>query len=299
MNGKSYVGVTKDLATRIREHALRAKKEQYANLDLYQAWNTLGIPRVEVLALAEGQEEGFELERYFIKQLNTKTPNGYNMTDGGSGCVGRSQESLDDAGRKLSEKWNNDAEFREKMMTIAAENGKKVSEANKRFYATQAGKDLMKARSQSEWLQNVTIANQRPKSDETIKKMSESTANRWQTDEYRNKVNNARESAQANLRENNPEWVKAKKEKASQSMKAKWRDPEFIAKMKERKRPEISPERKAELAAKQKAARRAKWSKERLAIVEEWEKSGLPKYYLIKQLKELKLKEQSAMSPQK
>ena len=43
---------------------------------------------------------------------------------------------------------------------------------------------------------------------------------------------------QAQLRQENPEWVRPpKKEKMAESMRAKWADPEFAEKMKSRKRP--------------------------------------------------------------
>ena len=67
--------------------------------------------------------------------------------------------------------------------------------------------------------------------------MKESTTDLWNTEEYRTKVNAAREAKQAQLRQENPEWVRQKKERMAESMRAKWADPEFAEKMKGRKRP--------------------------------------------------------------
>jgi len=76
------------------------------------------------------------------------------------------------------------------------------------------------------------------------------TAQRWSDPEQRAKMNVAREAAQADLRANNPEWVQSRAEKAAATMRAKWQDPEYLAKMAQRKPPVISTEKRKESSAK-------------------------------------------------
>lgn len=88
VNGKQYVGQTKDIKQRDRSwHSL---KERYCNSILDYDREKYGLENwtSETLADAETQEESWELEKRFIKQLNTKYPNGYNISDGGAGATG-------------------------------------------------------------------------------------------------------------------------------------------------------------------------------------------------------------------
>lgn len=272
-DGKCYVGTSKHPNQRMREHLSRSIK--MPGLPISQAICEMGMPEMKILAVADSEEEGFEFEEFFINSLNTQVPNGYNLTTGGKGVKGLPEDVRIAAGKRLAELFRTDEAFREKMRAIFIENGPKISESNKRFYATEAGQECLKNRTGSEWLENVTAANQRPKSEETRRKVSESTTSLWQTEEYRNKVNAARESKQAQLRQENPEWVKKKAEKMSESMKAKWADPEFAAKMKKSQRPaKMTQEQIAARAAKAKATKRANWPPEKIALFELAEKEG-------------------------
>ena len=244
-------------------------------LPISQAIAEMGMPEIKILAVASNEQDGFDFEEFFISSLNTRTPNGYNVTIGGKGVRGLPDEIRIANGKRLAELYKTDESFREKMRTIFINNGPKISESNKRFYATEAGKECMRNRTNSEWLQNVTEANKKPRSEETIEKMKENSIENWQDEEYRNKVNAAREAKQAQLRQENPEWVRQKAEKAAESMKAKWADPEFAAKMKNRKRPpKATPEQIAKRVQKFKQNARKDWPAEKIEIYETAEKEG-------------------------
>jgi hypothetical protein len=43
---------------------------------------------IELVEQVESAERVYELEQYYIKQYDTKVPNGYNLTDGGDGISG-------------------------------------------------------------------------------------------------------------------------------------------------------------------------------------------------------------------
>lgn len=88
INGMQYVGQTKNFRT--RENCWNSYKELYANKKLTEDRNKYGLDSFEttVLAETENKNEAWELEKQYIEQLNTKFPNGYNLSDGGKGPVG-------------------------------------------------------------------------------------------------------------------------------------------------------------------------------------------------------------------
>lgn len=272
-NGKCYVGVSKDPKHRLTEHLQRSIK--MPELPISQAIAEMGMPELQILAVADNEQDGFDFEEFFISSLNTQVPNGYNFTSGGKGVRGLPEEIRIANGKKIAELYKTDENFREKMRAIFIANGPRISESNKRFYATEAGQECLKNRTGSEWLKNLTIANQRPKSEETLAKMKESTTDLWTTEEYRSKVNAAREAKQTQLRQENPEWVRQKKERMAETMRAKWADPEFAEKMKSRRpAPKLTPEQIKSRAEKAKKTLRAKWPPEKIELFEIAEKEG-------------------------
>ena len=83
VNGKQYVGQTKDLKT--REKAWNSLKLKYANKILTEDREKYGLDAwtVKVLAECDNREDAWELEKRFINDFNTLWPNGYNMGNGG------------------------------------------------------------------------------------------------------------------------------------------------------------------------------------------------------------------------
>jgi group I intron endonuclease len=85
-NSKIYVGKTsKSLEERFSGHLKCAKDK--VNRYLYDSMNHHGYESFEILEIEEckSDEELNEHEKFWIKQLNSLYPNGYNMTDGGDG----------------------------------------------------------------------------------------------------------------------------------------------------------------------------------------------------------------------
>ncbi len=81
-NGKSYIGISfKSAEHRYKVHA-KAEKNGRAYL-IYHAWRKHGAPKLVVLATVEDYDLA-ETEKRAIAAYNTKAPNGYNLTDGGS-----------------------------------------------------------------------------------------------------------------------------------------------------------------------------------------------------------------------
>lgn len=89
VNGKQYVGQTKDFKRREREWENLLIR--YANKLITKERAEFGLDnfKTEILAVVETQDEAWELEKKYIKNLNTKYPNGYNMTFGGEDFEGK------------------------------------------------------------------------------------------------------------------------------------------------------------------------------------------------------------------
>ncbi|OGP67109.1 MAG: hypothetical protein A2031_07885 [Deltaproteobacteria bacterium RBG_19FT_COMBO_43_11] len=89
INGKCYVGKTvKSLNRRVSRHVEAAKTN--SNSYFHNAIRKYGLESFQWVVLYQNDDELklLEMEREFINLLNTKIPNGYNLTDGGQGMSG-------------------------------------------------------------------------------------------------------------------------------------------------------------------------------------------------------------------
>lgn len=88
VNGTTYVGQTIcDINKRFREHKHASLNQ---NTYLYNAMRKYGIENFSIITIdnANSLEELNKKEIYWIKKLNTKVPNDYNILDGGNGAKG-------------------------------------------------------------------------------------------------------------------------------------------------------------------------------------------------------------------
>ena len=101
VNEMQYVGQTGNFKGRNRQW--KCLKGSYANLFLTEEREKYGLENftTQVLAQVETEEESLELEEYYIKELNTLYPNGYNISKGGKGSKGA--KHTEEAKRKISE----------------------------------------------------------------------------------------------------------------------------------------------------------------------------------------------------
>lgn len=89
INEKRYVGQTvKGLKRRFLQHINDARSG--SGIYLHRAIRKYGEDRftISLLATAKEREDLNRLEEFWIKFLNTRSPNGYNSTDGGDGTSG-------------------------------------------------------------------------------------------------------------------------------------------------------------------------------------------------------------------
>lgn len=98
INGKCYIGQTKDYKARFQNHKLRLRKNEHENPHLQYAWNKYGANAFtfEILEFAEDYNER---EKYYIKLYNsTDESYGYNIMAGGDNppLCAHSTLSMDD-----------------------------------------------------------------------------------------------------------------------------------------------------------------------------------------------------------
>jgi len=84
LNHKKYVGLTK---FSLEERFLQHTKRGFLLTEAIQKYGTQQFS-IELIEEVESTERAYELEIFYIKEYNTKAPNGYNLTDGGDGIVG-------------------------------------------------------------------------------------------------------------------------------------------------------------------------------------------------------------------
>lgn len=87
---KQYVGVTtKGYLNRFANHIWHSRKQRKSCRALYEAINKFGAESfsVELLYTANSRDEMHQMEIHFIKSLNTLSPDGYNLTEGGDAGI--------------------------------------------------------------------------------------------------------------------------------------------------------------------------------------------------------------------
>lgn len=142
-SGKSYIGISsKSAEVRFRSH-LRAVNGGSSTL-LCRAWRKYGDPVLTVIAEVEDSHL-FEAEKRAIVEFGTKTPNGYNTTDGGEGVIGYEHTAEARANIGRAQKGNTNASGG-KGKVLPAEVRRKISESLKgRIYTDQIRSNMSKA----------------------------------------------------------------------------------------------------------------------------------------------------------
>ncbi len=205
INGKLYIGKTeKTVAWRFQQHvkdALAEKKKRHYISVLHRAIRKRGPNAfsVIVLATAATPEELCKLERHFIRVLKTRTPRGYNLTDGGDGAPG----------------WKATEEILQKFSLASIEMWKTPGYREKNIAAQKARwQDPDKHARQSQ------IMKKRLQPPEIRVKMRNAAKLRWEEPNHRVNVSSAMKEC----------WQDPKhRAKISSVIKERWQDPEYRA----------------------------------------------------------------------
>jgi len=88
-NGMRYVGASKNIDKRFSNHFYKLKIGHHENMYLQEDWNRLSNENFSFYLIEECDIQNLNnLEMFYIENLKTKYPNGYNLTEGGKGSVG-------------------------------------------------------------------------------------------------------------------------------------------------------------------------------------------------------------------
>lgn len=117
INGKKYVGITsQNPENRWGTNGCKYRKGYFRNAINKYGWNSF---QHDIVATNLCETDAKIIEKKLIEVLNTKAPNGYNLTLGGDGTLGYSptQETKCKMSKASKEKWR-DKEFLQKMIEL-------------------------------------------------------------------------------------------------------------------------------------------------------------------------------------
>jgi group I intron endonuclease len=212
INGKIYVGQTiQKLVRRIGYHFWQNKTP------IQKAMNKYGIQSftVSVIDSAYSKEILDEKERYWIKQLNCKSPNGYNLTDGGEGLGNPTDEirkkiSKISTGRKLS------VEAREKISNSLK--GRSVSKKTReRIGNLNRGKNLS-----DETKRKMSLSSKGKKKSEQFKENLRMVRTGWKLSEETKKKIREKAKGRKVKKHSRMSPTEETKNKCSETLKRKW-----------------------------------------------------------------------------
>jgi group I intron endonuclease len=204
VNGKGYVGKTVgSLDVRKADHRKGIRNE--SRQIFYRALRKYGWDAFEWTILTEDDDEEwlFLMEQKWIKRLGTKTPGGYNMTDGGEGASGaqwtdesrkRASESAKRRGpRKQSEEERKKRSQTLKGRQVSDKMRMAVSESNRRRKGEKRTEETKKKISESKigWKM----------SEEQKERLREARTGKKHTEETKMKL-----SAITSARKGNPKY---------------------------------------------------------------------------------------------
>lgn len=212
--GKSYIGISsKTTEARWAKHVEHACGKREAGA-IYAAIRKYGPAAftVRTLAIADDWNYLCDLERRAIVAFNSKSPHGYNITDGGEGTVGRyitesERKKISEAQKKRYERPGE----RERLAAVAV----KAREATSKKWAAQRIDGLAK------WQRDAKAKRVRLGSEEHKKLISAGTKTAMARPEVKAKVKEC-----AIQRSNDPDWRKkisaSKKGKGTGKRSSEW-----------------------------------------------------------------------------
>jgi group I intron endonuclease len=137
-NGKLYIGQTiKSIEYRWKRHNYAFSKNYKNKTAIHLALKKYGKENftIEQIDTADSIEELNEKEKYWIATLNTLSPHGYNLTDGGNNKTvseeTRLKMSLAQKGKKTSDETRKKLSESHKGHVMSDETKRKLSEINK------------------------------------------------------------------------------------------------------------------------------------------------------------------------
>ena len=97
INGKKYIGSSKNIYHRWKQHIFNLNGNIHINDHLQSSWNKYGKDNFTFYIIEKClQDELCDREKYYISKFNTtNNKHGYNMTSGGDGICNLREECVD------------------------------------------------------------------------------------------------------------------------------------------------------------------------------------------------------------
>lgn len=181
VNGKQYVGITKNLKRRWHEHASASGSSPAFHAAIKKHGKDGFV--FSHICDAFDFEAACEIEQMLIQQHNTKSPSGYNLTSGGDGVAGRSLSDQEkESRRKASMAHAASLSPEERREKFGSRTGKKLTpEQIEKIRVSNLGKNLGK-RATKETKAKLSAAqknrSRNPLSEETKEKIRRSLLGR-------------------------------------------------------------------------------------------------------------------------
>ena len=180
MNGKQYVGLTKSLEKRWDAH----RRSNGSAPALHAAIKKYGKEAFVFTHVCDAFdfEAAQDIERMLIIQHNTKAPNGYNLTDGGEGVIGK-KYTIEECERKslIAKKWMSELTPEQRKEKFGVKGRVWSEEQKEKIRASNLGKNLGK-RATEETRAKMSLAHKarprKPLSAETKEKIRQSLLGR-------------------------------------------------------------------------------------------------------------------------
>jgi len=189
-NGKQYVGITTNLKRRWHQH-LSANGSAPALHAAIKKYGPEGFVLSHICD-AFDFDAACDIERSLIQQHNTKAPNGYNLTDGGEGVVGRTISNDEkESKRKTAIAVMASLSPEERSEKFGTKNRVWSPEQIEKIRASNIGKNIGKFPSEETRLKMSASQKKRPRrqvSEETKEKIRQSLLGRKLSEETKAKI---------------------------------------------------------------------------------------------------------------
>ena len=195
INAKQYIGITNNLKNRWKQHSSMNGSSPY----LHAAINKHGINSFIFthIATAYDLECAQIIEKMLIKEHNTKSPNGYNLTEGGEGVNGLifSSETKAKISAKSKKMWENPSHIKQqKELRSSSEYKKSQSIKSKKALANpEVVAKMKKPRVNVENIRAAKLGHQQSK--ETIAKRVAKNIGKKRSEETKIKMSAANKAA--------------------------------------------------------------------------------------------------------
>lgn len=188
LNGKVYVGMTKhDLAFRRMKHIGDARRSSSGSI-FHAAIRKYGVDAFiwEVIDRAGSMEELKTKEKEWILKVNSRCPEGYNLTEGGDGVVSPSECTLLKRSRSVLMRYEDD-NYAKKHRDAVQSYWDNLSEEDKKIKLNKRRQNQAERGTLGFPKAALIAASQQKKTAAWRKKASDQALKKWREDGYKEK----------------------------------------------------------------------------------------------------------------